>query len=84
MLSACHKRLQAPRGLYNSTDSARIWGNVTTLNFTVTGPYGGDGALSFFPKYQFGYVTLEPNGTSFSYSARSRRSGGIDGRPSRA
>ena len=52
----------------SSTGSFSAWGRVKTLNFTVTGPYSGAGALSFFPMYQFGYGTVQGDGTFFFYS----------------
>lgn len=52
----------------SSTNSVRSWGKVNTFNYTVAGPYGGAGTLSFFPFFQFGFSTVQPNGSNFSYT----------------
>jgi hypothetical protein len=52
----------------SSTDSIVVWGAVNTLKYTVTNPYAGAGALSFFPFYQFGYQTVKADGTASAYT----------------
>lgn len=54
----------------SSTAYTRVWGTLSTLTFTVTTPYAGAGALSFFPIYQFGgpsSTVRAPDGTTGNY-----------------
>lgn len=55
----------------SSTDYVRLWGTLGTLTFTVTNPYAGAGALSFFPLNQFSgppqTKVRAPDGTLSSY-----------------
>jgi hypothetical protein len=53
-----------------STGSPHLWGKVVSLKYTVTHPYTGPGKLWFLPMYQFGYVTIDPNGTQFKYTPK--------------